>query len=420
MSSHPGSTAAKQERSSPKGHYPSAKLVYRTTPDFKTSPLPRTSSAKNGGKSDEGPNGILYSDLVPLKHGTVGEEVKLAANSFEVKPKYGLKLYRYHVSVSPEPPTARQRKRAFDLFLENAPFLSNLRHGCPVPIAAVDNRSTLITMEKISPESDGDKGRYQCQISYYEDGKEKPEGPSINSLTFTVLFKHELDLQTMIKSLCSGADGSHPGRMLHALDIVIAQSSSNSTTPAETGIGKGFFPTLELGELGGGLVASQVYQTSVNSAGPRLLLNINPKTASSYQAGSLLELMSDFRKGGKGLDELHDFVKGIHVEITHLRNRKGDPKIGKISGLALSPTLGANAEDIHFLWQNKKTSVARYFRESKLIRHTVSRSHEGFSLTISRIRHAEGSRRACHQRWHRKETDLHPARALQSFGRTGG
>lgn len=349
------------------------------------SPPPRTNSAKNGGKSDGDRNTISDSDLVlSKKHGTVGDEARLVANSFEVKPRPDLKLYRYHVNVSPEPPTARQRKRAFDLFLQNAPFLSDLRHGRLVPIAAVDNRSTLITVEKIKPQPDGDDSRYQCQIPYYEEGKEKPKGPSINSHTFTVIFKKELDWKEMMKSLCSGAGESERRPMLHALDIVMAQSSSLPRTFAEIGAGKRFFPILELGKLGGGLVAFQCDQTCVKTAGPGLLLNINPRTASFYQEGPLLELMTDFRKDGRGFDELHEFVKGIRVEITHLKNKKGGYEVGKISGLALSPTLGANAEDIHFLWQGEDTSVAKYFQKSKHTKQTVPSSHKEESLTISR------------------------------------
>lgn len=347
-----------------------------------------------------GANGISHQDLVRQKQGPVIEEVKLVTNYFELKTKAGLKLYHYHVNVSPEPPTARQRKRAFGLFLENAPFLSTLRHNSPVPIAAVDNRCTLITMEKIKPRPGKDVNRYQCQIPYYEEGKEKPQEPSINSHTFTIIFKKELDLQEMIESLNSGAEKPQPGPMLQALDIVMAQSSSKSVAFAETETGKRMFSTSELGKLGGGLVASQCYQTCVKSAGSRLLLNINPRAASFYQEVPLLELMSDFRKGGKVLDELHKFLKGIRVEITHLKNKKGHYKAAKISGLALSPALGANAKDVHFQLKDEKTSVAEYFQKSKHITQAVSRSHEEVSLTGSRIPHAEFPRGACHQHWY--------------------
>lgn len=402
--SHSRSTDTKREYSSSGSTSSSEETFPTTTTATVVSPPREANFPKTREISGSGPNPIPHSDpalwkLSRQKYGTLGDKVKLLTNCFEMKPESDLKLYRYHVNVTPEPQSARQRKRAFDLFLENAPFLSLLRRDRRVPIAAVDNRSTLITIERINPQSDRKDDRHQCQIAYYEEGKQRPKEPSINSHTFTVSFSQKLDLQEMINLLSSSAGRSHCGPMLQALDIIMAQRPSILTELAETNTGRNFLPTIGLGKLGGGLVVLRCYQTCVKMAGPRLLLNINPRTASFYQEGSLLKLMNDFRKGGKGLDEMHDFVKGIRVQVTHLTNKKGGPKIEKILGLALSPTLGANAEQVRFLLQGEETSVASYFRESKHIRQSVFHFNKGLLLISSRV-YAGNSRSTCHQRWH--------------------
>ena len=86
-------------------------------------------------------------------HATAGYEGNLQTNCFEIKLNPSIQLYQYHVHVTPEPDTARQRKRAFDLFLQNADFLNRLRAGGDLPVVATDYRSTLITATRIGPKA---------------------------------------------------------------------------------------------------------------------------------------------------------------------------------------------------------------------------------------------------------------------------
>lgn len=404
--SYPKSTASKGSSSSSESTFSSEEPYSAKTLDTEVSPPLGSNFPKTVGNSEGDPKSIPISDpalleLSRLKHGSAGEKDKLLVNCFEMTPKPGSKLYHYHVDVTPEPQDARQRKRAFDLFLQKAPCLSPLRRDRRVPIVAVDNRSTMITMERIKPQSNKDDDRHQCQIAYYEEGKERPKKePSINSHTFTVSFVRELDLQKMMNFLASGAGRSHRGPMLQALDVVMARKPSMLTRIAKTTNGKRSIPTVELGKLGGGLIALQCYQACVRMAGPRLLLNISPRTANSIQEGSLLKLMEDLKEGGKGVDQLHEYLKGIRVQLTHLTNNNGSPKIATISGLASFPTLGANAEQASFSSRGEETSVAKYFHQSKLTQWTdcLAFPQEISSLIISRI-HSGIPRNACRQRW---------------------
>lgn len=306
-------------------------------------------------------------------HGTAGYEVNLQTNCFEVKLDPRIQLYQYHVHVIPEPKTARQRKQAFDLFFKNASFLNRLRLGGQPPVVATDYRSTLITTERLDPRAGKEDDRHQCIVTYYEAEEGAPKkDPSIHSHIFTVSFCQPLPLQEMMQYL--GSTGGEAlskvnGSILHALSLVVARKPLKLTDIAGTKNEHRFFPDAEsLAVLDGALVALQGFQATVRIMGPRLFINVNPRTGIFYRedkGATLLDLMHEFRRTSKGMEQMQEFVKGIRVSLAHLGSEKGRLRIKTVSGLASLPTLGANATEASFSWKEKDVTVADYYEQSK-------------------------------------------------------
>ncbi len=349
-------------------------------------------------------------------HATVGYEVNLQTNCFEIKLDPSIQLYQYHVHVLAEPITARERKRAFDLFLKNAGFLNRLRAGGCHPVVATDYRSTLITTTRVGSQARKEDDRHQCIVPYYEAEEGAPKKtPSNHSHIFTVSFCQPLPLQKLIDYLGSTtgrALSKVNGSILHALSLVVARKPLKITDAAKTNNEHRFFPNTEpLAVLDGGLVALQGFQASVRMMGSRLFINVNPRTGIFYREnknGTLFDLMNEFRNSSKGMEKMEEFVKGIRVSLSHLNSESGKMRMKTVSGLASGPALGANANEVSFRWNDKDITVADYYKQSEHNPrfHVVIQGNT--LLTICRIQDIpRGFRSACCQRWHFQEPNLH-------------
>lgn len=312
-------------------------------------------------------------------YGKTGDVVNLQANYFRVDLDSSVQLYRYHVHVLPEPKTARQRQRAFELFIKEEPaFQDSRRSGVP-KVYATDYRSTLVTVEPLEL---GEKGRSQCQVAYYESEEDEPKKiPSVHNHIFTIsLAKTQpLPLQKLMNCLTSTTTTrpsfSLKESILQLLNIVVSQKPLEITGVAETEGRNEAFTEREnepVEVLGGGLVALKCHSTRLRTASPSLLINISPKVASFYREGSLVHLIRDFRARCKDTAQLQDFLKGLRVQVLHLKSTSGRLRTKTITGLALLPILGANAEQVRFIWEEKEEkkeiSIVDYYQESKYTR----------------------------------------------------
>lgn len=310
-------------------------------------------------------------------YGKIGDIINLQANYFKVDLDSSVQLYRYHVHVLPEPKTARQRQRAFELFVKEEPAFQNLRHFGVTKVYATDYRSTLVTVEPLEL---GDNGRSQRQVAYYESEENGPKKiPSVHNHIFTISLARiqPMPLQTLMDCLTSTTTArpsfGPKGSILQLLHIVVSQKPLKIAGVTETKERNKVFTEREnepLGILGGGLVALKCYSTRLKTASPSLLINISPKVASFYREGSLVQLIRDFRASCKVTAQLHDFLKGLRVQVPHLKTSSGLPRTKTITGLAFLPTLGANADQVRFIWEKKETSVADYYQQSKYTRWT--------------------------------------------------
>jgi hypothetical protein len=113
------------------------------------------------------------------------------------------------------------------------------------------------------------------------------------------------------------------------------------------------------------LIAVRGFFASVRAATARLLLNVQVKHATFYQAGPLEGLMRNYvRANGPNRVKLANFVRRLSVNVTHIvrRNRAGHtiPRIKAIAALAMTddgqnmehrpivPKFGAGPKEVKF------------------------------------------------------------------------
>lgn len=424
----------KEENNSPAFEHTNGVSPSKRSTPTREEPRSPASKPSKGGSHTPRLNGIKTETvgeedkdslqrLTLPSHGTAGHEVNLQTNCFEITLDSSVQLYRYHVHVVPEPETARQRKRAFDLFLKEAGFLRPLRRSVDTAAVATDYRSALITTERINPQADKEHDRHQCIVTYYEAEEGVPRRtPSIHSYMFTACFCHVLPLQKLKDYLQSPSGRGWSkvnGSTLHALSLVVARRPLNMTNNAQNKDENRCFPDAKpLVVLEGGLVALQGFQEAVRIMDSHLFVNVNPRIGIYYREdkeGSLLVLMAEFLKTSKNMEQLQDFVKGVRVNLPHLSSGRGKVRIETISGLACNPTLGANANQASFCWNNKEITVGDYFKQSENNRVLYDVIPGNTLLTVCRVQHISQSLDgvSC-QCWHCQEAKLRSTRALQS------
>ncbi len=305
-------------------------------------------------------------------YATLGRPIVLRANYFNIVPGPDLQLFRYHVEFKPEAKAHRLIARVMELFLAQAPFFADL-----LPAVATDGRSTIITVKKLKL---GAENRTTGKILYYEAEEAGPRAENPKTYEFTITYTNTLGVQELMDYLQSTditTEYEPKEAVLQALNIAMMRKPlSSPDVTGRPGRNK-FFPIgAVLGNLGGGLIALRGYYTSVRTATLRLLLNANSITATFYQPGPLTDLFVAFKQSctDKHMESaLHAFVKGIRVEVTHLKTkvdkdgRGGKYRTKPIQGLAMRPKAGANAREVRFFYEEagREITVDEYYRRSK-------------------------------------------------------
>ena len=306
---------------------------------------------------------------------TIPEEniVNLKTNCFKINLDNSVQWYRYHVHVAPKPETAREYNRAFELSLKEGSCLDDSRDAGATEVLATDHRNTVVT---VRPLKLGRSNRGQCLVDYYEPEDTRPKKmPSTNTHVFTIsLTKTQpMSLNELMGYIASTSPKASVGRIestIQVLNMAMSKKPVSSLVVIEPSIETNFSIKWEnvLGSLDGGLVARGWHSARIINTGPRLFANISPKTGSFYEAGSLVDLIRAFRSSGKTLLQLHGFLKGVRVEVPHLKTESGLYRVKTITGLAHVPKLGANADEATFVCMKKEISVADYYLQSKYMR----------------------------------------------------
>ena len=251
--------------------------------------------------------------------------------------------------------------------------LDDSRRAGATEVLATDHRNIVVT---VRPLKLGKSDRGQCLVDYYEPEDKGPKKtPSTNTHVFTISLTkvQPMSLNELMDYIASTPAAASFGRMestMEVLNLAMFKKPVSSLGVIEPSNVTNFSNKWEnvLGSLNGGLVAQTCHSARIINAGPSLFANINPKIGSFYQAGSLVGLIRAFRSSGKNLLQLHWFLKGVRVEVPHLKTESDRYRVKTITGLAHVPKLGANANEVTFVWMKKvkkEISVADYYLQSK-------------------------------------------------------
>ena len=205
-------------------------------------------------------------------YGTEGVATCVRANYFPVALPTKT-LYKYDVSMSPEPKIKRIRKRIFEL-LEYSAF------QVTKDLMATDFAKTIITAEKLKLSND----KLQVEVRYYDSDQQGPDERSkVYVCTVSLVQQIEPDqLQDFV-------DGKSPdfdtGSAIQALNIILAKPPSQDPRLIP-GKSKFFIseskPSMNLSR---GLVAFQGYYTSIRPSVGRVLCNVNVCYTAFYRYG---------------------------------------------------------------------------------------------------------------------------------------
>lgn len=305
-------------------------------------------------------------------HGDLGDVHKLKTNCFKVDLDSRVQLYGYHVQITPNPETAREHQRAFELFLNEGSCLDESRSAGATNILATNHRNTIVT---VRPLKLGRSHRGQCQVDYYEPEDARPKKiPSTNIHVFTISLTNTqpMSLTELMAYFSSTSAQASFGRIestTQLLNIAMSRKPVSSLGVIEPNSKTDFFNKwgFVLGPLDGGLVAQVCHSGRIIDAGPSFFANIIPRIGSFYEAGPLIDLIRAFRSSGRSLPQLHGFLKGVRVEVSHLKTQSGRNRVKTITGLSQVPNLGANANETSFVWENEEISVADYYWQSKYL-----------------------------------------------------
>ncbi|MCJ1393683.1 hypothetical protein MMC18_006559 [Xylographa bjoerkii] len=283
-------------------------------------------------------------------------DIVLRTNYFNILPcSEDLLLYRYDLSVVPEEKQPRRRKRIVELLIREGVFHEQ---NIPVGKIATDWRTTIITTQALDFGTDNNIVRV---VRYYEaEENGPPSGEAATrprNIPSVTIHKGEVlsikDLMDWLISADGRAQDDNNKRIVHALNIVMSRYPSFTPGVAVSNSNNKYFPPAQGYDLNGGLIALFGFYSSVRTATSRLLLNVNTVTAAFYQAGKLLDLIDRWSRfhGRVGLEKLEQFLKGVRVELLHLKSKKdnGVRKIKTIYGLVRNGNqIGVNAANARF------------------------------------------------------------------------
>jgi eukaryotic translation initiation factor 2C len=293
--------------------------------------------------------------------GTLGREVLLWTNYFNLVSDGDLVLYRYNIEIRPEGdgrvPMGKRAKRIVQLLLEE----HFLPHGNDV---ATDFKSNLISRGDLDIEEEG------YLVTYRAEDEDDP-APNARQYRIHLQSTGTFTVSELINYLTSSQAGLMFGskeEIIQALNIVVGHhpkaASAISTVASNRHFDRNAAPQDKM-SLGAGLQAIRGFFMSVRTATARILVNVQVKNMAFYDDGPLDRVMQAYMtQNGQNKVNLAKFLKRLSVDVTHIvrKNKSGRriPRIKTIQGLAtkddgrklehppIVPHFGAGPRDVKF------------------------------------------------------------------------
>ncbi|KAF7594956.1 hypothetical protein BBP40_007764 [Aspergillus hancockii] len=270
-------------------------------------------------------------------YGTQGKQVSLYANYFDLK-SVGKQLFRYNVEILPESagkksPAGKKAQQIIRLLI--------VQHFPQSQKSIVtDYKSTLISNIKLL---DNEKEVYHYDVRYRgEHEDEFLEDAKVYRVKCQFTGRlNPTDLLAYLTSTHADALFNSKAEVLQAMNIILGHHPKTNSSVASVGANKHYAvhgDQTETCDLGAGLEALRGYFISVRAATARLLVNVQVKYIACYHRGPLSNVIREFQRSYRDINDLRRFVAEVRVRVTHIqkKNNRGEvvPRIKTITGLA--------------------------------------------------------------------------------------
>ncbi|KAJ5679615.1 hypothetical protein N7462_007859 [Penicillium macrosclerotiorum] len=307
-------------------------------------------------------------------YGTKGRPIILRTNFFEMAFDKNVRFYSYRIGIKPEPEPKRHLKDIFKKLLEEEKVIAVK--------AATDGVSELVTCAEIK-----DTRPLPISVDMNGNGEKKNYQVSFN---FHGIIDHNQVL-TGLRDATMKSQIPDEAISIRALNILMGRSPYHD--PGIVTIGKGGNKFFRIDQrcqsmyLEGGLDCIRGFFGSVRLSAGRILLNVNVNHGAFYRPGPLAFLVNEFEKVfGQDRHMFNKYVKGIRVELSHLKHETKDgkePRVKVVWGLATPrdgrrgehpprvPRVGSCADNVEFYMYDRDKpqakgryiSVTNYFKQ---------------------------------------------------------
>lgn len=254
----------------------------------------------------------------------------LYANYFVLAANLNQPLYHYSISIDPQisgrPISVKKSNIIVRLFLEQ--HLGEYQNSI-----ASDFRSTLISRTKLPLAN----GTYSVRYKAPEDDEYPSHIPPFNVNFLATVSSSVTELVDYLTSADASARFDSKAQVLQALNIVVGHHPKADPNTTSVGANKHLDIRQDPFSLGGGLEALRGFFVSVRAATARLLVNVQVKNIACYQSGELAGLIMGVQPrppSAYELIRLGRFLKGVRVQVTHLKTNKNRPRVKTIFGFA--------------------------------------------------------------------------------------
>ncbi|KAJ3123709.1 hypothetical protein HK098_001687 [Nowakowskiella sp. JEL0407] len=308
--------------------------------------------------------------------GSNGRLTEIKANFFPVLSLPKLLIHQYNVQFVPET-TSRTARKLFANWVQ----ISNKKGGILENILPVyDGKKTIFTsapiplvVENFVVELPQDE-EYNSSHAPPRFGTSGIPGIKKKSQTFTLVIRKigEIDTQRLIDFLnpTSSDKASYfptPYDVIMALDVVLRFGPLMTTTKFAT-VGRSFFSYEGSQTISGGAELWRGFHQSLRPTQGRLLLNLDVSATAFYEAGPLIDVVTNIL-GKRSPDDLRMFNEKdrmrlekvlMHVKVhTVHRGSQFDRRKWRISGLTTTP---ANRTMFELRSDGREISVEGYFK----------------------------------------------------------
>ncbi|GBC06890.1 hypothetical protein RclHR1_07120003 [Rhizophagus clarus] len=265
--------------------------------------------------------------------GRAGRSIKVRANYFEVTTFPSSKIYHYDIDISPEVPSALNRK-VFQRAERAEISLSGIR-------AVYDGRRNIYS---VSPFPFGDS--YTSEGTMPDDMNNVGRSPRIFKIRIRKIA--EIDMEEIHRFL-NGRGSISPNILtgIMALNVMIHHKPSMELTK----VGRNFYTSQGSRPISGGAEVWQGYFQSIRPTPMKLMINIDLHATTFYEGGSLVQMVvkilgkssvEDLRSiQDRDRTKLEKYLKNLKVYATHRgeNNSRRKLRIIKLTSTPASSTI---------------------------------------------------------------------------------